>query len=196
VRTLNLPVISASLDPGSKSRKLAVSAWQYLRAAGHDSRLVDLAEIEYPIFDNARVFNSEAFKELHSVIANADAIVLAFPIYNWAPPAQLKSLIESTGATGDGMNTAAWFDKPVTFICSAGLPESYMATGALAHSLMLDFKCVINPYHGYFASRDFEDEETGTLVPERAQRLAKTLDVHQDLAFVLRERSYTSAWEV
>lgn len=193
---LNLPVISASLDPTSKSRKLAQRAVSTLREAGHDVEFIDLVDIELPRFDNSAVFNSAQFQFVHDVISGADAIVLAMPIYNWAPPAQLKSLIESTGATGDGVNTAAWFDKPVTFLCSAGLAHSYMATGALAQSLMLDFKCVINPYVGYFSSEDWLDETAGVLNPEREERFAKTLTVHQELAALLRQRGYRSGWEV
>jgi len=193
---LNLPVISASLDPTSRSRKLAQRAAALLLEAGHAVDLVDLAEVSLVPFDNSTVFDTAEFRRLHKLIYSADAIVLAFPIYNWAPPAQLKSLIEATGATGDGANIAAWFDKPVTFLCSAGLPHSYMATGALAQSLMLDFKCVINPYVGYFAGEDWLDVEANLLTPDREARLTKTLAVHEELAVLLRQRTYTSEWEV
>jgi len=193
---LNLPVISTSLDVNSKSRKLAAKAADFLTAQRHHAPLVDLAGPAFPPFDNAEVFSTPEFKRFHDLINKSDGIVLAFPIYNWAPPAQLKSLIEATGATGDGVNTSAWFDKLVTFICAAGLPQSYMATGALAQSLMLDFKCVINPYTGYFASEDWQSEEQGILLPERDAYFHKTLTVHQDLARLLRGRSYRSDWEV
>ncbi len=193
---LNLPIISASLDVNSKSRILADKAAKYLHAHGHYAPLVDLAELAFPPFDNRQVFNAPEFKQIHDVINESDGIVLALPIYNWAPPAQLKSVIEATGATGDGVNTSAWFDKLVTFICAAGLAHSYMATGGIAQSLMLDFKCVINPYTGYFASEDWQSEEQGILLPEREAHLHKTLTVHQELASLLRGRSYKSDWEV
>src|SRR5699024_10409370 len=186
----------ASLDVNSKSRKLAQLAAKVLESEGHAAPLIDLADVSFPPFDNAAVFESVQFARFHELIDRADGIVLAFPIYNWAPPAQLKSLIEATGATGDGVNTAAWFDKLVTFICAAGLAHSYMATGGIAQSLMLDFKCVINPYTGYFASEDWQSEEQGILLPERETHLHKTLTVHQELANLLRGRSYKSDWEV
>lgn len=193
---MNLPVISASLDPTSRSRILAKRAREVLVAAGHEVEFVDLAQVKLSAFDNSAVFSTAEFKYLHSVIEGADAIVLAVPIYNWSPPAALKSLIEATGATGDGVNTAAWFDKPVTFLCSAGLPHSYMAAGSLAQSLMLDFKCVINPFIGYFSGEDWENVEAGLLTPDREERFAKTMAVHLDLASVLRHRNYKSDWEV
>lgn len=191
---LNLPVISCSLDPASKSRDLAAASSELLRAQGHHSRVVDLAEHELPAFDNDRVFSSAAFATLHDVISSADGVVLAFPVYNWAPAAAVKSLIESTGATGENGRVAAWFDKVVTFVCAAALPHSYMATAALGQSLMLDFKCVINPYSAYISERDWEQPQE--LKTDRAARLAKTMTVHAELSELLAARSYRSDWEV
>ncbi|MEJ8283460.1 NAD(P)H-dependent FMN reductase [Curtobacterium sp. PvP017] len=189
---LNLPVISCSLDPTSASRRLAEQTAQLLTDGGHASTVIDLARVALPPFDNDQVFSSGAFEVLHREIQESDGVVLAFPVYNWAPSSAVKSLIEATGATGEGRR-AAWFDKVVTFVCAAGLPHSYMATGALAQSLMLDFKCVVNPYTAYVSERDWE----GTaLNADRAARLGKTIDVHAELAGLLRGRTFTSDWEV
>lgn len=166
---------------------------EIIRGAGHQTELIDLADEELPAFDNGSVFQRVGFARLHERIRVADGIVRAFPIYNWAPGSTAKSLIESTGATGDGINTSAWFDQVVTFICSAGLPHSYMATGTLAQSLMTDFKCVINPYIAYISDRDWEGD---ALAPDRHTRLEKTLTVHAELVTLLSARSYASTWEV
>ncbi|GIG53486.1 hypothetical protein Dac01nite_02380 [Demequina activiva] len=153
---------------------------------------MDLADVALPHFDNHGVFEDDAFAALYGLIDDADGIVLAFPIYNWAPSAVAKSLVESTGATGDGRRSA-WFDKVVTFVCAAGLPHSYMATGALASSLMMDFKCVVNPYVAYVSGRDWDEDMLGA---DRAARLEKTISVHIELAQLLSARTYTSDWEV
>lgn len=113
------------------------------------------------------------------------SFVLAFPISNWAPSSTVESFIEATGATGNG--------RRVTFVCAAGLPHSYMATGALAQSLMLEFTCVGNPYAAYVSERDWE---ANALTEDRANRLSKTMTVHAELASVLRGRTYRSDWEV
>ena len=191
---LKLPVISCSLDPASKSRNLAAASSEQLRGLGHQSSVVDLAEYGLPAFDNDQVYNSDAFEALYDVINSADGVVLAFPVYNWAPAATVKSLIEATGATGEDGRVAAWFDKVVTFVCAAGLPHSYMATAALGQSLMLDFKCVINPYTAYISERDWEQAQD--LKVERHARLAKTMTVHAELSELLAGRRYRSGWEV
>lgn len=165
-----------------------------LCGGGHDAVVVDLATSRLPAFDNDRVFEHPVFAELHELIASADGVVLAMPIYNWSPPATVKSLVEATGATGQQGREAAWFDKLVTFVCSAGLPHSAMATGSLAQSLMLDFKCVINPHSAYVTERDWTSP--GELVPDRAERLARSMSVHAELAGLLAGRIYRSGWEV
>lgn len=191
---LVIPVISCSLDPESRSRGLAERSAKLLRDAGHQTILLDLRDYPLPSFDNSEIFHNPAFTALHDVISKADNIILAMPIYNWGPSAAVKNLIEATGATGDDMNTAAWFDKVVTFLCSAGLPHSYMATSQLASSLMLDFKCIINPYIGYFNERDWD--QGSQLTQERNRRLTKTLAVHVELSQRLAHRDYQSSWEV
>lgn len=163
-----------------------------LTVAGHQSEVIDLAAVDLPPFDNDSVFDSESVRALHALIREADGVVLAFPIYNWAPSSTVKSLLEATGATGNGRR-AAWFDKVITFVCAAGLPHSYMATAALSQSLMLDFKCVVNPYAAYFSERDWDAE---SLTVGRAARLDKAMMVHAELATLLRGRTYSSDWEI
>lgn len=192
VESLNLPVVSCSLDPASVSRRLADRAAERLRSAGHRGGVIDLVDAGLGEFDNDRVFGTRAFEELHRAISDADGVVLAFPIYNWAPSSTVKALVEATGATGN-RRRAAWFDKVVTFVCAAGLPHSTMATGALAQSLMLDFKCVVNPYTAYFSERDWEGEQLRT---DRSERIDKTMDVHVELAHLLQGRTYSSDWEI
>ena len=191
---LNLPVFSTSLDPKSKSRQLAVRAVEHLRAAGHTSELIDLTQTPLAPFDNYEVFQGPAYESLHQMISAADAIVLAAPIYNWSIGSTAKGFVEATGATGENGRRAAWFDKVVTFLFAGGLPHSYMAFNQIASSMMLDFKCVINPYALYVSARDWQAIDT--LSADRTARLTKTLDVHAELASLLKERSYRSDWEV
>jgi NAD(P)H-dependent FMN reductase len=191
---LTLPVFSCSLDPGSRSRLLAQKTADQLTNLGHDALLVDLAAAGLPTFDNKSVFESPAFAHLHETIRASDGIVLAVPIYNWSVGSAAKNLVEATGATGEDGRESAWFDKVVTFVCAAGLPHSYMATASFASSLMLDFKCIINPYTGYVTDRDWADAEI--LSAERTEHLATTLDVHVQLSGLLRGRTYASTWSV
>ncbi len=189
---LRFTVLSCSLDPESRSRRLAHLARARLEAQGHQVTLLDLRDHPLPAFDNDAVFESPAYATLHQGIREADGVFLAVPIYNWAVGGAAKHLIEATGAT-DGARRAAWFDQVVTFLCAGGLPHSYMAYTSLAASLMLDFKCVLNPYVVYASGRDWEGDD---LSPALEARLDKTLRVKLELAQRLRGRTYTSYWEI
>lgn len=192
---MNITVLSCSLDPHSRSRWLAGRAVQIVEARGHRVTLIDLRDHgDLPPFDNDLAFRHPLYELAHGAIATADGIVIAAPVYNWSLGSAAKTLIELTGATGTEGRRSAWFDKLVTFICAGGLPHSYMAFGATALSLMLDFKCIVNPYQVYATERDWSPE--GEPSERLAARLNQALDVKLELAESLSKRSYRSNWDV
>ncbi|UAJ12984.1 NADPH-dependent FMN reductase [Glacieibacterium megasporae] len=192
---MKITVISCSLDPNSRSRRLAMASASMINQSGHDASLVDLRDLNgLPPFDNDLAFDDPRYELLHSAIQLADGIVIASPVYNWALSSTAKNLIEMTGATGDRGRRSAWFDKVVTFVCSGGLPHSYMAYGTTALSMMLDFKCIVNPYVVYATERDWSQREEPH--EKLVDRLRKTLEVKLVLADRLRNRPYKSDWEV
>lgn len=186
-------IFSCSLDAASRSYLLAREAETLLERSGHSTEFVDLRSVGLPQFDNGDSFANAEFMMTHRRIEEADGVVLASPVYNWGLGGAAKNLIELTGATGAGRK-AAWFDKVVTFLCAGGLPHSYMAYGPAALSLMLDFKCIINPYAVYSTDRDFDADHRFS---ERlAARIAKTIQVKIELTEGLSKRRYRSDWEV
>ncbi|RAX38567.1 NADPH-dependent FMN reductase [Rhizobium tropici] len=189
-----ITILSCSMDPESRSRRIARQAEKLLRERRSEVEFIDLQDIELPVFDNLNCYGHPSYDRLYHAIRDADGVLLAVPIYNWSVGSAAKSLIELTGATGAGGRKSAWFDQIVTFVCSGGLPHSYMAYGNLAMSLMLDFKCVINPYVVYATERDWIDGDN--LSGALAARLRKTVEVKLELASRLRGRGYASDWEI
>ena len=187
-------VVSTSLDTGSKSALLAAQAQAELEREGATAYLLDLRRLQLPSFDNGSAFDGDAFERVHSLVDEADSVVIAMPIYNWGPGSSAKNFIELTGATGENGHRAAWFDKVVTFLCAGGLPHSYMAYSQLASSMMLDFKCIVNPYMVYATDRDLNAD--GEFSESVSTRLTKTMAVHTELRDLLRDRIYRSAWEI
>lgn len=135
-----------------------------------------------------------SYNVLHAQIADADGVLIVAPIYNWGLGSGVKTIIELTGAYDGATRRAAWFDKLVTFLCAGGLPHSYMAYLPIAAGLMLDVKCVLNPYLVYASERDWtaDGEPSGAL----RKRLAQAVAVKLELAAALRHRSYHSDWKV
>jgi len=191
---MKFAIVSGSLDADSKSRRLAELTREIVAGAGHDTDFIDLRAADLPPFDNARAFDHPSYAQLHARLAASDGIFLASPVYNWGLSAAVKSLIELTGSTVESDRRGAWFDKIVTFLCAGGLPHSYMAASSLATALMLDFKCVINPYQVYATERDW----TADAAPSATlrARLEKAVAVKLELAAALQHRTYRSDWEI
>ncbi|MEX0776078.1 MAG: NAD(P)H-dependent oxidoreductase [Phycisphaeraceae bacterium] len=148
---MRIVVISCSLDPASRSRVLAEAAVEELSSQGVEVKFVDLREIDLPMCDGDSAFAAASSRQMAREVADASAIVLAVPIYNYDVNAAAKNLIELTGRV--------WQDKVVGFLCAAGGQGSYMSIMGLANSLMLDFRCLIIPRFVYATGEAFVDEK-------------------------------------
>jgi NAD(P)H-dependent FMN reductase len=188
-------IVSSSLDERSLSEQLARRYVACLTADGIEARFLSLKDHLLPRFDNGDgIAASTSYRALHSLVLEADGLVLASPVYNWGCCAELKRFIEVVGTTPpDRSLRGAFFDKVVTFISAGGLPHSYMAIGSLAISMMFDFKCVINPYHVYVYEEQWRD---GKLTDEASNRLDKSAAVMGELLRGLSQRTYRSDWEL
>lgn len=170
VDPMNIAVFSCSLNPKSKSRRLAERALASLGGSGADALFIDLAKYSLPPCDGGSAYGDPAAIELKETVKNASAALLAFPVYNYAAGSALKNMMELTGD--------AWTGKTVGMVCAAGGKGSYMAPMTVANSLMLDFRCVIVPRFVYAIGEDFEgdgapSEEIGQRVDELADELLR-----------------------
>jgi FMN reductase len=165
---MNLLVLSASLNPESNSRLLARAAHAAFTTAGHAATLLDLRDLPLPLCDGAAAYKHEATARARALIAGADGILVATPIYNYDANAVVKNLVELTGK--------AWENKIVGFACCAGGQSSYMSIMGLANSLMLDFRCTIVPRFVYATETDFAgDTIANAEITRRTQELAAAL---------------------
>ena len=167
---MSLLIVSASLNSESNSRLLAREAARVLRADGHDLTFLDLRELPLPICDGEKAYGDPNVLQADKLVAGADGIIVATPIYNYDANAAAKNLVELT--------SRAWTNKTVAFLCSAGGHSSYMSIMALANSLMLDFRCVIVPRFVYatgaaFAGEKITDSTIIARVAECARATAK-----------------------
>jgi FMN reductase len=167
-----LLILSASLNSESNSRLLAREAERVLRAGHHEPAFLDLRDLPLPLCDGEKTYGDPNVLRASSLIAAAEGIIVATPIYNYDASAALKNFVELTGS--------AWQNKVVGFLCAAGGDGSFMSVMGLANSLMLDFRCVIVPRFVYatggaFAADRITDAQIAGRVAECAratQRLA------------------------
>lgn len=160
---MNLLIISASLNPGSKSRLLADAASTALSARGIDHEDLDLRDLPLPLCDGGAAYGDPHVAKAAKILGAADGIIVASPIYNYDVNAAFKNLVELTGK-------AVWADKTVAFLNAAGGASSYMSVMQMANSLMLDFRCVIVPRFVYAMPEDFADDEIAN--PQIIERVA------------------------
>lgn len=144
-------VISSSLHPDSRSRILAQACVERLEAIGERAVLFDLAQKPLPLCDGAKAYGDPHVQELASLIVQAEAILLASPVYNYDVNSAAKNAIELTGR--------AWTGKVVGMMLAAGGQGSYMSAMGVANSLMLDFRCIIVPRFIYATGDAFEGNQ-------------------------------------
>jgi FMN reductase len=192
---MKVTVLSCSLDPRSKSRILADACKIWIQTKGWEILFLDMRDYPLPDFDNDTIFQNANYSTIKHAIQSADSIIIASSVYNWSLSSTLKKVIEATGSHSPGSGiTSAWFDKIVTFVCVGGLHHSYMAYSPVAASLMMDFKCIINPHIVYAVGGDFDVD--GTMAPDIVKRIDKVMRVMAELTERLAHRDCLSTWEV
>src|SRR5579863_8094213 len=165
-------VLSSSLDASSRSEQLARLYAASLTNRGVEVQFLSLKDYPLPRFDNgAGILADASYRQLRDAASNADSLVLASPIYNWGCCAELKRFVEVVGTNPPGENVRCpFFDKIITFVNAAGLPQSYMAFSSMATSMMLDYKCIINPYTVYVDNAGWAGDELTEISSKRMIR--------------------------
>lgn len=163
-------IVSSSLRPESNSRILAQEAQRLLEKDGAGVTFLDLRDHPLPLCDGGPSYDHPSVALIGGLLAKADAILIATPVYNYDANAAVKNLVELTGG--------GWQDKAVGFLCAAGGMSSYMSIMSLANSLMLDFRSVIVPRFVYateeaFAGGAIADAEVRARVAELARATAR-----------------------
>jgi chromate reductase len=165
---LKLVGICGSLRKESWNRKLMHAAKDAFGPAEFTE-----GNLRLPLFDEdleAQGIPSEV-TQLKEQIANADAVVIACPEYNKAPPGVLKNALDWLSRGG-----APWKDKPVALVSAAAGRAGGERTQFALRLMMVAFRphllqgpemLLSNP------SKAFDDQ--GNLTDETAAKLLKEL---------------------
>jgi NAD(P)H-dependent FMN reductase len=124
-----LQIIIASTRPGRVGP--SVASWIHERAIAHggfDVELVDLAEVNLPMFDEPKhprfgQYVHQHTKDWSATIKRADAFIFVVPEYNYGFNAAIKNAI-------DYLN-AEWQHKPVGFVSYGGVAAGTRAVQML-----------------------------------------------------------------
>lgn len=154
-------IIATSLNPESRSQKLARMFADQLKGRGVAVETIDLRELDLPLAGSPGCWEDPELTRINEVLGRASHVVFAVPIYCYDVNAAAKNVIELVGRAFTG--------KVVAFICQAGGQGSYMSVMGMANHLMLDFRAVIVPRFLYVTGSDWTED--GCLDPEIEGRL-------------------------
>lgn len=165
---LKLVGICGSLRRESWNRKL-------LRCARDAFGPAEFAEgnLRLPLFDEdleAQGIPPEV-SELKSLIAGADAVVIASPEYNKAPPGVLKNALDWLSRGG-----APWRDKPVAIVSAAAGRAGGERTQFALRLMMVPFRpYLLQGPEMMLANPGKAFDESGALTDEMATKLLAEL---------------------
>lgn len=165
-----LQVIVASTRRSRKGG--AVATWFMEQAQAHgrfEVELVDLAEVDLPLFDEPRhprlrQYEHEHTKRWGQTVARADAFVVVTPEYDHGPPAALTNALQHL--------VHEWSYKPLGFVSYGGVSAGTRSVQqtklvVVALKMMPMFETVAIPF---FAKH--LDGETGRFDPGEVQEKA------------------------
>jgi NAD(P)H-dependent FMN reductase len=166
---MHAAILNANLAPGGKTAHLAETMSGLLGEVGHEARVFSLSEWDLPACDGSTCYQNEKTIALTGALANAEAIVLIAPVYNYDLNAAAKNLIELTGSS--------WKGKAIGLVCTAGAEKSYLSPLAFMNSLGTDYRCLVSPRYVYVTRADFNPDNT----------LPSDGDIRRRLAFLAKE---------
>jgi NAD(P)H-dependent FMN reductase len=166
---VSLLIIATSLNPESRSQRLARVALERAKALGLQAELLDLREHPLPLAGSDASWDDATARGLKQRLQGYRRFVFAVPIYNFDGNAVAKNLLELCGGK--------WLEGSVAgFICTAGGRASYMAPLGLMNSLMLDFRVWVAPRFVYatdadWTSADWHERSPSDDLSERVKTL-------------------------
>ena len=166
-----LQIIIASTRPGRVGP--SVASWIHERAIAHggfDVELVDLAEVNLPMFDEPKhprfgQYVHQHTKDWSATIKRADAFIFVVPEYNYGFNAAIKNAI-------DYLN-AEWRYKPVGFASYGGVAAGTRAVQMLKQVItVLKMVPLSEAVHIPFVQQFLDSERR--LQPNEVMELAAT----------------------
>ena len=165
---LKLVGICGSLRRDSWNRKLLGAARDAFGPARYSE-----GDLRLPLFDEdleAQGIPPEV-TTLKTLIAEADAVVIACPEYNKAPPGVLKNALDWLSRGG-----APWRDKPVAIVSAAGGRAGGERTQFALRLMMVPFRAhLLQGPEVMLASPAKAFDDSGALQDERAAKLLTEL---------------------
>lgn len=111
----HIALISASVRTGRKSHRVALHLQRTMEQSGHTVDLLDLMELNFPLFNERIKFMKEPAANVWDFaerIRKADGVVIVTPEYNGSAPGSLKNVLD--------LLTDDWAKRPIAISTVSG----------------------------------------------------------------------------
>lgn len=142
-------LIGAATPPG-RLHAAAIAAADSLRSQGADVSDVDLSTVHVEVADGRPGdAYDDATRGAMAAIAQADAVMIASPVYRASIPGVLKNLLDLVPVT-------ALEAKPVGIVAMGGSAHHYLGVDRHLRDILSWFGALVAPTSVYLTGRDFD----------------------------------------
>ncbi|HEX5563908.1 MAG TPA: NAD(P)H-dependent oxidoreductase [Sporosarcina sp.] len=169
---------------GSKTGAMLDTVEEYVREASGDLQIerMNLAEYDHQFVDGrpSEQYN-EDMQEMVRKFEEADAYVIATPIFQGSIPGVLKNAF-------DMLHPHAMRYKPVSIVANGGTYQHHLVPEFQLKPILDYFRCLVTPNFVYTHSGHFDqdnriiDEDVHNRLRELARVFAKYTEMSQDLS--------------
>jgi FMN reductase len=169
-------IISCSLNPNSRSARLAQIVYDQMKTENASVSFIDLRNYDLPHCNGIgqSAYDHPQVKELHDLLLPIKGIIIASPIYNWGLASHTKNLLELLATPHKDILTGKVFTKKVVgFIAVGGGNNAFLAPLSFLNSLYIDAQAILVPGYVWAGGVDFnEANEPNEQILKKLQTLA------------------------
>ncbi|MCA1023901.1 NADPH-dependent FMN reductase [Halobacillus litoralis] len=156
---------------GKKTRTLLDEIDKYIQLLpdDHETKIIDLENYELQFVDGRPVeeYNQD-MQRLIQEIEEADAYVIATPIFQGSIPGTLKNVF-------DAVSPLAMRYKPVTIIANGGTLQHHLVIENQLNPILNYFRCMVTPNYVYTHTNHFSTD--GELIDEDVRSRLKEMTI-------------------
>lgn len=156
---------------GKKTRTLLDEIEKYIThlPTAHETKIVDLENYELQFVDGrpSEEYNDD-MKRLIREIEDADAYVIATPVFQGSIPGTLKNVF-------DAVSPLAMRYKPVSIVANGGTLQHHLVVENQLKPILNYFRCMVTPNYVYTHTNHFSTQ--GELIDEDVRNRLKEMTV-------------------
>ncbi|MGE0057488.1 MAG: NADPH-dependent FMN reductase [Dehalococcoidia bacterium] len=164
-----IAAVIGSVTPPGRLNGAVTAAIERAAAAGHDVDVIDLAAVTLDFADGRPpADHKDDSARVIEALRNAEAVVLASPVYRGSYTGALKNLL-------DLLPVEALQSKPVAIIAMGATTHHYLGVDFHLRDVLTWFGALVAPTSVYLSSADFSEGKPSADAAQRLDQLVRTV---------------------